>query len=239
MLFLLSIILTGSSSIYGQSAVSPEGADAYVYSLVTDASSLAAGDQFVIVNEEASVAMGADRGNNRAQVKVEITDHTISKLPDGVQIVELVKTSSKWYLKVGNEYLYAPKGSNNFLKTTTNGSPNADYGKATIVIGEKNGKSNVATITFSGADNSVIGHLGTLFSCYSPTLTNNREAPRTRCNLRCYDGQRRLANVDLRTECFCARRLSGLYRYGQRRIVSNVDKCCYRQGWQSLSAQRS
>ena len=175
MLFLLSIILTGSSSIYGQSAVSPEGADAYVYSLVTDASSLAAGDQFVIVNEEASVAMGADRGNNRAQVKVEITDHTISKLPDGVQIVELVKTSSKWYLKVGNEYLYAPKGSNNFLKTTTNGSPNADYGKATIVIGEKNGKSNVATITFSGADNSVIGHLGTLFSCYSPTLTNNRE----------------------------------------------------------------
>ena len=82
MLFLLSIILIGSSSIYGQSAVSPEGADAYVYSLVSDASSLAAGDQFVIVNEESSVAMGAQNTNNRAKVDVTITDHTISELPE-------------------------------------------------------------------------------------------------------------------------------------------------------------
>lgn len=177
MLFLLSIILTGSSSIYGQSAVSPEGADAYVYSLVTDASTLAAGDQFVIVyqNETTSAAMAGEREskNNRAQVDVIITDNTISELPDEAQVVELEKISTKWYLKVGNEYLYAPgKGSNNYLKTTTDGSPNADYGKATIVIGEKNGKSNVATITFSGADNTVIGHYGTLFSCYSPSMTN-------------------------------------------------------------------
>lgn len=177
MLFLLFIILTGSSSIYGQSAVSPEGADAYVYSLVTDASTLAAGDQFVIVyqNETTSAAMAGERDskNNRAQVDVIITDNTISELPDEAQVVELEKISTKWYLKVGNEYLYAPgKGSNNYLKTTTDGSPNADYGKATIVIGEKNGKSNVATITFSGADNTVIGHYGTLFSCYSPSMSN-------------------------------------------------------------------
>ena len=143
MLFLLSIILTGSSSIYGQSAVSPEGADAYVYSLVTDASSLAAGDQFVIVNEEASVAMGADRGSNRDQVEVEITDHTISELPDGVQVVELEKTGSNWYLKVGTQYLYAP-GSSNYLKTKSD-KLSGESAKAKIEI---DGETGVATILF-------------------------------------------------------------------------------------------
>ena len=169
MLFLLSIILTGSSSIYGQSAVSPEGADAYVYSLVTDASSLAAGDQFVIVNEEASVAMGADRGSNRDQVEVEITDHTISELPDGVQIVELEKTTSKnkWYLKVGSVYLRASSNSANELKTTSNTFD--DNAKATISI---NTTTGAATIVFQGSytvNTIKYNKKYKLFSCYATT----------------------------------------------------------------------
>lgn len=169
MLFLLSIILTGSSSIYGQSAVSPEGADAYVYSLVTDASTLAAGDQFVIVNEEASVAMGADRGSNRDQVEIEITNHTISELPDGAQVVELEKTTSKnkWYLKVGSVYLRASSNSANELKTTSNTFD--DNAKATISI---NTTTGAATIVFQGSYkvNTIKYNKNyKLFSCYATT----------------------------------------------------------------------
>lgn len=169
MLFLLSVILTGSSSIYGQSAVSPEGADAYVYSLVTDASSLAAGDQFVIVNEEASVAMGADRGSNRDQVEVEITDHTISELPDGIQVIELEKTTSKnkWYLKVGSVYLRASSNSANELKTTSNTFD--DNAKATISI---NTTTGAATIVFQGSytvNTIKYNKKYKLFSCYATT----------------------------------------------------------------------
>lgn len=167
MLFLLFIILTGSSSIYGQSAVSPEGTDAYVYSLVTDASSLAAGDQFVIVNEEASVAMGADRGSNRDQVEIEITDHTISELPDGIQVIELEKTTSKnkWYLKVGSVYLRASSNSGNELKTTSNTFD--DNAKATISI---NTTTGAATIVFQGSYkvNTIKYNKNyKLFSCYA------------------------------------------------------------------------
>ena len=169
MLFLLSIILTGSSSIYGQSAVSPEGADAYVYSLVTDASSLAAGDQFVIVNEEASVAMGAQNTNNRAKVDVTITDHTITELPDGVQIVELEKTGSNWYLKVGTQYLYAP-GSSNYLKTKSD-KLSGESAKAKIEI---DGETGVATILFKTnstfkKDYNWVRYNSTnrIFSCYT------------------------------------------------------------------------
>ena len=171
MLFLLSIILTGSSSIYGQSAVSPEGADAYVYSLVTDASSLAAGDQFVIVNEEASVAMGAERSTktNREQVDVTITDHTITELPDGVQVIELEKTTSKnkWYLKVGSVYLRASSNSANELKTTSNTFD--DNAKATISI---NTTTGAATIVFQGSYtvNTIKYNKNyKLFSCYATT----------------------------------------------------------------------
>lgn len=167
MLFLLSVILTGSSSIYGQSAVSPEGADAYVYSLVTDASTLAAGDQFVIVNEEASVAMGAERSTktNREQVDVTITDHTITELPDGVKIVELVKTSSKWFLKVGDVYLCASSSSSNEISTTSD-TFNANA-KATITI---DGTTGAAAITFTGdKTRNIIRYNSSnkLFSCYS------------------------------------------------------------------------
>lgn len=169
MLFLLFIILTGSSSIYGQSAVSPEGADAYVYSLVTDASTLAAGDQFVIVNEEASVAMGAQNTNNRAKVDVTITDHTISELPDGAQVVELEKTGSNWYLKVGTQYLYAP-GSGNYLNTKSD-KLSGESAKAKIEI---NGETGVATILFKRnstfkEDYNWVRYNSTnrIFSCYT------------------------------------------------------------------------
>lgn len=103
------------------------------YELVTDASSLAVGDQFVIVYKPAegdAQVMTTQSGNFRTYAAVTITNDKITELPNGAQVVTLEEsgdTDYPWLLNVGTDnsgnkvYLNSPSASN-YLKTAELGT---------------------------------------------------------------------------------------------------------------------
>lgn len=133
------------------------------FSLVTDASTLSAGDRIVIANTEAGVAMSAKQGNNsRAAVTVSIADGNLTASSD-VQVLTLGGSAGAWTFDTGDGYL-CMVGSSNGLKTSAAVNANA---QASIAIA-----AGAATVTFlgSGSRNTLRYNSGsTLFSCYSPT----------------------------------------------------------------------
>ena len=136
------------------------------YALVTDATTLAAGDRILIayVDEKVAKAMGEQNTNNRAAVDItKNTDGTLT--PDeGVQIITLEKNGSNYLFNVGDGYLYAASSSSNQLKIEAKADANA---KATISISKGD-----ATIVFQG-DNSRNymrynpNNNNPIFSCYA------------------------------------------------------------------------
>lgn len=135
------------------------------FTLVTDASTLSAGDRIVIANTEAGVALSTTQNkNNRGSVPVTISDGILTAT-DEVQVLTLGGTSGAWTFGTGNGYL-CMVGSSNGLKTqaTVNASAQASIA---IVAG-------AATVTFqgSGSRNTLRYNNNNdvkLFSCYSPT----------------------------------------------------------------------
>lgn len=123
------------------------------YQLVTSASQLQEGDRLLIVAEKESknYALGTKQNDaDRASKEVTVSENTISSVPEDAQIVVLEEDGSgKWLFRTAdNYYLYASSSSADELKSadrTTVG----DNGKATIAI---DGETNVATITFAGAN---------------------------------------------------------------------------------------
>lgn len=158
-------------TVTSKAAKDPEGpAAGSTYSLVTDAATLNAGDKLLFVDEgdgETGVAMSTTQNsNNRGEVDVTISEHTISTVPTTAQVITLEGTSEGWYFNVGDGYLYAASSSNNYLKTEAEKDDNA---KATIAIAD-----NVATIVFQGTNshnNLRYNGLSGLFSCYASTST--------------------------------------------------------------------
>ena len=152
-------------------AVNPEGpAVGSTYSLVTNAATLNAGDKLLFVDEgdgESGVAMSTTQNtNNRGEVAVTLSEHTISAAPATAQVITLEGSASGWYFNVGDGYLYAASSSSNNMKTEEEKDNNA---KATISIAE-----NVATIVFQGANtrnNLRYNASSSLFSCYAGTST--------------------------------------------------------------------
>ena len=144
-----------------------------VYALVTDASTLAAGDRILIayVSGTTAKAMGAQNSNNRAAVDVtKNSDNTLTP-GDDAQIITLEKDGSNYLFNVGTDgYLYAASSSANQLKTETKADANA---KATISISNDN-----ATITFQGTNtrntmryNPNTNNSNPLFACYASNST--------------------------------------------------------------------
>ena len=146
------------------------------YQLVTDASSLEAGDKILIAyvdGGDCQVLSTTQNTNNRAAT-TGVTLNADGTLTPGteVQIITLEKSGSNFLFNVGDGYLYAASSEKNYLKTRTNADDNA---KATISI--TNGE---ATITFQGTNtrnimrynpNNTNPNGGPLFSCYSSTST--------------------------------------------------------------------
>jgi hypothetical protein len=132
------------------------------FTLVTDASTLSAGDRIVIANTEAGVAMSAKQNkNNRDAVPITITGDKFIATAD-VQVLTLGGTAGAWTFGTGDGYL-CMVGSSNGLKTTT--TVNA-YAQASIAIAE-----GAATVTFQGSGRNTLRYNSgaKLFSCYSPT----------------------------------------------------------------------
>ena len=166
----VTITLTGTAT---QPTVpdDPVVVDGDTYALVTDASTLAAGDKILIayINESdgAYVLSTTQNKNNRAATK-DVTQNTDGTLTPGTeaQIITLEKDGTNFLFNVGTGYLYAASSGSNYMKTETTPDANA---KATIDISKGD-----ASIVFQGANtrNTIRynpNNGSPIFSCYSGT----------------------------------------------------------------------
>jgi len=130
---------------YTEPSSSPEATESG-WILVTDVSSLKAGDQVVIVSKAANYALSTTQnGNNRGQAAVS-KDGSIITFGGDVQILTLKAGTidGTFAFYTGSGYLYAASSSNNYLRTETNLSANSSW---TITISD-----GVATIKAQGSN---------------------------------------------------------------------------------------
>ncbi len=117
-----------------------------VYELVTDASTLKAGDKIIFTNGASGYvyAMGEQKANNfAATTNWSLVSDNQVEAPEGTQVITLEGETGAWYFNVGSKYLTSNSNSSNYLRTTTDKNDNA---KATISI-----TNNAALITFRGS----------------------------------------------------------------------------------------
>lgn len=139
------------------------------FTLVTDASTLAAGDTLMIVGVDDSVyAMSSTQGeNNRGQVQLvsgSSAPSSISVSASGVAAFTLGGSTGAWtfYDSDISGYLYAASSSENYLKTQATNNANGQWA---ITIA-----SNVATIVAQGTytlNTMQYNSNSNLFACYS------------------------------------------------------------------------
>lgn len=150
--------------------VAPAGSEAGLgYCLVTDASTLAAGDKLLLVSSNddgKAMAMCAyQETSNRGGTSVVIADKVINSISDSIQVITLEGKPDAWYFNVGDAYLYAASKSANQLKTKETKDANA---KAKITITSE----NRAYIEFQGTNthNKLrYNHEYEIYSCYLNT----------------------------------------------------------------------
>ena len=135
--------------------------------LVTDASTLKAGDKVIITNSNTvgiltSVAMSTTQNNNnRGEAEVTIVDGPKITPSASVQVFTLEGDASGWYFNTGSGYIYAASSSANNLKTETTKDDNA---KAAISI-----SNDIASIIFQGTNTRNVLQYNSssrIFSCY-------------------------------------------------------------------------
>ena len=155
-----------ASATYEYTSSSSSSSDSDVYELVTDASQLVAGKNYIIVASETTKALGTQQNtNNRAAVDItkDAENNTVTATSDTQILVLGGNATSGWSFYTGSGYLYAASSSNNYLRTQTTDNNNS---KATITI-----SSGIASITFdkgSYTRNQLkYNSNNTLFSCYS------------------------------------------------------------------------
>lgn len=138
------------------------------YVLVTDASTLQAGDNLILVNSNedgGAYAMGAQNTNNRGQVEVSIKEGIITDINEAQEII-LEGVAGAWYLNVGEDsYLYAASNSSNYLRSA-NLETVGDNGKAAINI---NGSASIVFQGTNSRNNLRYNATSSLFSCYAST----------------------------------------------------------------------
>ena len=158
------------------------GTDKYV--LVTDASTLAAGDKIILVGvtDDGAYAMSTTQNsNNRAANAVTIEDNGCIIPSSAIQKITL---EEGFYFNVGNGYLYAASAGSNWLRTEAEADDNAratididaETGDATIVFQGENTRNNMRFNPNSG---------NPVFSCYAET-SSVKTLPRI---YRFYDGE--------------------------------------------------
>ena len=139
------------------------------YVLVTDESTLEAGEKIIIVNADAGQALSTTQNdNNRSATSVTIMNNEIASISGAVQVITLEKDGNNFLFNTGSGYLYAASSSKNWLRTRTTADDNA---KASIFI--SNGD---ATITFQGSyERNTMrynpNNNSPIFSCYASDAT--------------------------------------------------------------------
>lgn len=137
--------------------VTPEGSNAgAIYQLVTDATSLSAGDKFIVVCTSKNMVMGAQSGTKCDNIAVTITDNTVTEtnLPAGAKVVTLESATGGWYLKTDQGYLTSIAA------------------KSIKVVAEKT-EASIVTISIDAENNDAVIDFGTV-----GTLQYNASSPR-------------------------------------------------------------
>lgn len=166
--------VTLSTTVTGRDDVSPVGpsASAGYYELVTDASTLAEGDQIIFVyrGDAYNRAMSTTQNtNNRGAVDITVNNDETITITDDTQVITLEGETSAWYFGVGDDiYLTAASSSSNWLRTGTK----TNDAKATIDIDS----DGFATILFQGDYTRNLvrynpNNSNPIFSCYASTST--------------------------------------------------------------------
>ena len=144
------------------------------YVLVTDASTLAAGDEIALLNEEGTYAMSTQQNtNNRGVVAVTTGNGKLIDPPGNVQFFNLRGQAGSWNIltKSTGRYLYTEAVNSNYLRTTSGTTPSGLYnwtisiasdGTATITAPYTNGSSQSRTIMYNYYSSSNL-----LFSTYT------------------------------------------------------------------------
>lgn len=133
------------------------------YVLVEDVATLTSGMQVIIANTDNGVAMGAQKSNNRGEVKVTISDKTLTPA-DGVEIFTLeVGTNIETFaFKASAGYISAVSSKDNYLRTQSNKDANGSW-KITIADGVTRiiaqGDKTRNTMQYNSGND--------LFSCYA------------------------------------------------------------------------
>lgn len=167
----VTIALTATAT--DGSTPEPPVTDGACYELVTDAATLAAGNQVLIayVDEEGVYALGTtQKTNNReATDDVVLNDDGTLTPGTGVQLITLEQEGTNFLFNVGGGYLYAASSDKNWLRTQDEVT---DDCLAQINVGAE----GVATIQFQGSNtrnqlrfNPNNG--APIFSCYASTST--------------------------------------------------------------------
>ena len=142
------------------------------YALVTDASTLKAGDKILIVEQDLGYVLSTRQNANNRSATDDFTSNPDGTLTPGetAQIITLEKFSGNFLFNVGDDdesaYLYAAHSDNNWLRTKSVADDNA---QAAIYIDE-----GVATITFQGTNTRNVirfnpNNNSPIFSCYIST----------------------------------------------------------------------
>jgi hypothetical protein len=147
------------------------------FRLLTNTNDLQAGDEIVIANTEAGLALSTQQNsNNRGTTSVTIHGNVLTP-STATQIIRLDGEPGAWLLNVGNGYLYAASSSSNWLRTDTVNVPN-DEDRCTIALDA----DNISMITFTGTHTRNClrynpNNNKPIFSCYgsSSSIKDNQQ----------------------------------------------------------------
>ncbi len=142
------------------------------FELVTDASTLNAGDEIIFVNSgevgSAYAMSTTQNNNNRAATAVDVVDGPKVTATSATQIFTLQGASTGWYFYTGSGYIYAQSSTSNNLRTEEIADDNAkalisiSNGEATVVFQGTNTRNNLRFNPNSG---------NPIFSCYASSST--------------------------------------------------------------------
>ena len=152
---------TATVNLTGKAVQALEG----TWILVTDASSLKAGDEIIIASKDENYALSrTQNGNNRGQVEITKTDNTITATTEAqVLTLQAGTQDGTLALSTGDGYLFAASSGSNWLRTETTLSDNSSW-KVTIAA------DGTATLIAQGTNTKntlYYNKSSKIFSCYS------------------------------------------------------------------------
>ena len=165
-LLLMLVMIAGSTLSFAQNDT---------YELVTNASSLAAGDEVLIVYANGSTyyAMGAQSGNNRSAVSVTVSSNAIELQSTNTSVTQftLGTSSNYWtfYSTTDTGYLgYTTSMMSTYLTTSTS------VGTSNYVTLSFSGSSGATSFKFGNSGNRYLTYSSNRFSIGNSSNTNIR-----------------------------------------------------------------